>query len=107
MSVGPRPGVPQTPDYYDLLARARYFVNNVNFPNHLVKRPGTVHVMTHHGTPLKRMGLDLQDTPVAGVRVDDVACTAKTLPEFPRLWSTMVHGYEGGSADAEARIRRG
>ena len=71
------PGVehvaPGTPDYYDLLARARYFVNNVNFPNHLVKRPGTVHVMTHHGTPLKRMGLDLQDTPVAGLRVDFAA----------------------------------
>ncbi|MFF5226243.1 3-phosphoshikimate 1-carboxyvinyltransferase [Dactylosporangium sp. NPDC000521] len=29
---------------------------------------------------------------VPGVRLDDVACTAKTLPDFPRLWSTMVHG---------------
>ncbi|MFG2037282.1 3-phosphoshikimate 1-carboxyvinyltransferase [Dactylosporangium sp. NPDC048998] len=44
---------------------------------------------------------------VEGVRLDDVACTAKTLPDFPRLWSTMVHGYEGGSAEAEARVRRG
>jgi CDP-glycerol glycerophosphotransferase len=26
--------------------------------------------MTHHGTPLKRMGLDLRDTPVAGRRMD-------------------------------------
>jgi CDP-glycerol glycerophosphotransferase len=50
--------VARTPEYHDLLRRATYFVNNVNFPNHLVKRPGTVHVMTHHGTPLKRMGLD-------------------------------------------------
>jgi 3-phosphoshikimate 1-carboxyvinyltransferase len=29
---------------------------------------------------------------VAGVQLDDVTCTAKTLPEFPRLWSTMVDG---------------
>jgi 3-phosphoshikimate 1-carboxyvinyltransferase len=29
---------------------------------------------------------------VDGVRLDDVTCTAKTLPEFPRLWSTMVDG---------------
>ncbi|MET7421819.1 3-phosphoshikimate 1-carboxyvinyltransferase [Dactylosporangium sp. NPDC005555] len=29
---------------------------------------------------------------VDGVRLDDVTCTAKTMPEFPRLWSTMVHG---------------
>jgi CDP-glycerol glycerophosphotransferase len=57
-----------TRDYYDLLARARYFVNNVNFPNHLVKRHGTVHVMTHHGTPLKRMGLDLPKTAGRGDR---------------------------------------
>ncbi|MEU7870707.1 3-phosphoshikimate 1-carboxyvinyltransferase [Dactylosporangium sp. NPDC049140] len=44
---------------------------------------------------------------VAGLRLDDVACTAKTLPEFPRLWSSMVSSYEGGPADAEARVRRG
>ncbi|MER7275052.1 3-phosphoshikimate 1-carboxyvinyltransferase [Dactylosporangium sp. NPDC000244] len=29
---------------------------------------------------------------VPGLRLDDVACTAKTLPDFPRLWSTMVAG---------------
>jgi 3-phosphoshikimate 1-carboxyvinyltransferase len=27
---------------------------------------------------------------VAGVEVDDIATTAKTLPEFPRLWANMV-----------------
>jgi CDP-glycerol glycerophosphotransferase len=53
-----------TPAYYDALARASYLVNNVNWPNHVVKRPGQVHVMTHHGTPLKRMGLDEQLSPV-------------------------------------------
>jgi CDP-glycerol glycerophosphotransferase len=58
-----------TREYYDLIARARYFVNNVNFPDHLVKREGTTHVMTHHGTPLKQMGLDLLDTPGGGSRV--------------------------------------
>lgn len=58
-----------TREYYDLIARARYFVNNVNFPDHLVKREGTTHVMTHHGTPLKQMGVDLLDTPGGGSRV--------------------------------------
>ena len=52
-----------TTDYFDLLARATYFVNNVNFPDHVVKRAGQIHVMTHHGTPLKRMGMDLSDAP--------------------------------------------
>jgi 3-phosphoshikimate 1-carboxyvinyltransferase len=27
---------------------------------------------------------------VDGVRIDDVATTAKTLPDFPRLWATML-----------------
>jgi CDP-glycerol glycerophosphotransferase len=57
-----------TREYYDAIARARWFVNNVNFPNHLVKREGTTHVMTHHGTPVKQMGLDLLDTPGGGYR---------------------------------------
>jgi CDP-glycerol glycerophosphotransferase (TagB/SpsB family) len=54
-----------TREYYDVVARARYLVNNVNFPNDVVKRPGSVHVMTHHGTPLKRMGLDERLSPVS------------------------------------------
>jgi 3-phosphoshikimate 1-carboxyvinyltransferase len=29
---------------------------------------------------------------VPDVRLDDVSCTAKTLPEFPALWSSMVTG---------------
>jgi CDP-glycerol glycerophosphotransferase len=55
-----------TREYYRLLARAKYFVNNVNFPNDYVKRRGTVHVQTHHGTPLKTMGLDLRDAYMEG-----------------------------------------
>ncbi|WP_259311297.1 bifunctional glycosyltransferase family 2 protein/CDP-glycerol:glycerophosphate glycerophosphotransferase [Capillimicrobium parvum] len=52
-----------TPEYYDVLARAAVLVNNVNFPNDVVKRPGAVHLMTHHGTPLKRMGTDVTTGP--------------------------------------------
>ena len=29
---------------------------------------------------------------VPGIELDDVACTSKTMPEFPALWSTMVTG---------------
>jgi CDP-glycerol glycerophosphotransferase len=49
--------------YHRLLARAKFFVNNVNFPNYVMKRPGMVHLQTHHGTPLKCMGLDEQYYP--------------------------------------------
>jgi len=56
--------------YHRLLARAKYLVNNVNWPGWVVKRPGSVHVMTHHGTPLKVMGLDQQSYP-GGVQDPD------------------------------------
>jgi CDP-glycerol glycerophosphotransferase len=52
-----------TEEYFRLLARATYLVNNVNFPNGWVKRDGQIHVQTHHGIPLKRMGMDLQGSP--------------------------------------------
>lgn len=54
-----------SPRYWEVLARATYFVNNVNFPDQLVKRPGQIHLQTHHGTPLKRMGIDQQRYPAA------------------------------------------
>lgn len=47
-----------TRPYYRAIARAKYLVNNATFPPEVVKRPGSVHVQTHHGTPLKTMGLD-------------------------------------------------
>jgi CDP-glycerol glycerophosphotransferase len=59
-----------TEEYYDTIARARYFVNNVNFPNDLVKRDGAIHVMTHHGTPLKRMGIHQLGAPVSNMKMD-------------------------------------
>ena len=33
---------------------------------------------------------------VAGVEVDDIAATAKTLPDFPRLWAEMLASGSGG-----------
>ncbi|MEV1287839.1 bifunctional glycosyltransferase family 2 protein/CDP-glycerol:glycerophosphate glycerophosphotransferase [Micromonospora sp. NPDC049679] len=58
--------------YYRALARAKWLINNVNWPNPVIKRTGSVHVMTHHGTPLKVMGLDQQAYP-GGVQDDDFA----------------------------------
>lgn len=57
--------VPGTRRHSRVLATAKYLVNNANFPNATVKRPDAVHVQTHHGTPLKRMGLDQLDYPAA------------------------------------------
>ncbi|BDH03514.1 bifunctional glycosyltransferase/CDP-glycerol:glycerophosphate glycerophosphotransferase [Streptomyces seoulensis] len=69
--------VPGTRRYWETLATAKYLVNNVNFPNAVVKRPGAVHLQTHHGTPLKRMGLDQRDHPAAAQGLDFAALLSR------------------------------
>ncbi|GGX08160.1 glycosyl transferase [Streptomyces malachitofuscus] len=54
-----------SPGYRRATERATYFVNNVNWSGALVKRPGSVHIHTHQGTPLKFMGADLLGRPGA------------------------------------------
>ncbi|MFV2175191.1 bifunctional glycosyltransferase/CDP-glycerol:glycerophosphate glycerophosphotransferase [Actinomadura sp. LOL_011] len=72
-------------EYYRTIAAAKYFVNNVNFPDHLVKRPGQVHLETQHGTPLKKMGLDQMEYPVGAADMD-----FKALIERCDRWDYLV-----------------
>lgn len=52
-------------EYWAVMARAKYLTNNVNFGDTIVKREGQVHLQTHHGTPLKTMGLDQAQYPAS------------------------------------------
>ncbi|TGB00955.1 bifunctional glycosyltransferase/CDP-glycerol:glycerophosphate glycerophosphotransferase, partial [Streptomyces palmae] len=72
LPVGIEYVIPGTRPYYRTMARAKYLINNVNFPDDLVKRPGAVHLQTLHGTPLKHMGLDQRRHPAsaAGMSFD-------------------------------------
>ncbi|MZE47190.1 CDP-glycerol--poly(glycerophosphate) glycerophosphotransferase, partial [Streptomyces sp. SID5477] len=102
--------VPGTRRYWEVLARAKYLVNNVNFPDAVVKRPGTVHVQTHHGTPLKRMGVDQLPYPAAAhgldfqallERVDKWDYSVSANSHTTRMWQraypshhiSLDHGY--------------
>ncbi|MFE7274018.1 CDP-glycerol glycerophosphotransferase family protein [Streptomyces sp. NPDC057623] len=69
--------LPGTRRYREVLATAKYLVNNVNFPNAIVKRPDAVHLQTHHGTPLKRMGVDQMEFPAAAKGLDFEALLAR------------------------------
>jgi CDP-glycerol glycerophosphotransferase len=46
-------------DYYRHLARARWVISNDSMPTHYVKRAGSRYAQTWHGTPLKRIGFDI------------------------------------------------
>ncbi|MGW8886726.1 CDP-glycerol:glycerophosphate glycerophosphotransferase [Streptomyces sp. NPDC055749] len=61
------PGVPYVIEgsraYWRTMATATYLVNNSSFPGGFTKRPGQIYLQTHHGTPLKTMGLDQRAYP--------------------------------------------
>ncbi|MFK8910677.1 CDP-glycerol glycerophosphotransferase family protein [Streptomyces sp. YS-3] len=69
---------PDTFAYWTALARAKYLVSNVEFDGRLVKRAGQVLLQTHHGTPLKTMGLDLMDRPAAAGGTDFAELLARS-----------------------------
>ncbi|MGH4032822.1 bifunctional glycosyltransferase/CDP-glycerol:glycerophosphate glycerophosphotransferase [Actinomycetota bacterium Odt1-20B] len=81
---------PGTAAYWTALARSKYLVNNVNFDRRLVKRPGQVLIQTQHGTPLKHMGLDLQDRPAAA-RSTDFAALLRNADKWDYVLSANRH----------------
>ncbi|MGW2492286.1 CDP-glycerol glycerophosphotransferase family protein [Streptomyces sp. NPDC001606] len=102
--------VPGTRRYWETLATAKYLVNNVNFPNAVVKRPDAIHLQTHHGTPLKRMGLDQMEHPAAAkgldfnallARIDKWDYSVSANSHSTRMWerayparfTSLDHGY--------------
>ncbi len=62
-------------------SRARYVVSNDHFPDWFVRRPDQVCLQTWHGTPFKRLGLD-----VSGMR--------KTVGRFERGWEQQVGNWQ-------------
>jgi Putative glycosyl/glycerophosphate transferases involved in teichoic acid biosynthesis TagF/TagB/EpsJ/RodC len=49
-----------SPEYFWHLARAKYWVNNQSYPFYVTRRQHGVYLQTWHGTPLKKMGHDLE-----------------------------------------------
>ncbi|MFD9005207.1 CDP-glycerol glycerophosphotransferase family protein [Streptomyces sp. NPDC059582] len=87
---GTRRLVPGSAAHWTALARSKYLVNNVNFDRRLVKRRGQVFVQTQHGTPLKHMGLDLQERPAAA-RDLDFATLLKGVDTWDYVLSANRH----------------
>ncbi len=46
--------------YYRALATSEYLINNATFPVQFSKRAGQTYLNTWHGTPLKKMGYDIE-----------------------------------------------
>src|SRR5699024_10068438 len=51
--------VKESEDYLHYLTKCKYLINNATFPTYFTKKPNQIYVNTWHGTPLKAMGLDI------------------------------------------------
>ncbi|MFD9605098.1 CDP-glycerol glycerophosphotransferase family protein [Streptomyces sp. NBC_01224] len=70
--------------WHEALARSRHIVTNTQLPEWFERREGQCVVQTWHGTPLKRIGLDL-----AGTARANTAYIA-TIERRARQWSVLV-----------------
>lgn len=52
------------------VTRAKYWVTNCRFPLWMTKSPKTIYVQTWHGTPLKKLGLDMEEVHMPGTNTN-------------------------------------
>ncbi|MDT0381647.1 CDP-glycerol glycerophosphotransferase family protein [Streptomyces sp. DSM 42041] len=70
--------------WHEALARSRWLIGNTHFPRWFARRDGQTAVQTWHGTPLKRIGLDLADTDFAN------RSYLESLPARAAEWSVLL-----------------
>ena len=70
-------------EWFQMLATAKYLINNNTFPVFFRKRPGQIYAQTWHGTPLKRIGFDTPATRVT-------PSYRRTLEREPQSWDVLL-----------------
>jgi CDP-glycerol glycerophosphotransferase len=74
--------------YFYCMARAGYWVFDGRHPAWLKKRKGTIYIQTWHGTPLKKLALDLTTLNMGGDR--DLAAYKASFVENVRQWDILL-----------------
>lgn len=91
--------------YYRALASTRFLVNNVTFPPLFDKRDDQVYLNTWHGTPLKRMGRDV-DAPFSQIAntIANFEAADILLSGSPYMTEVMYRGAYGVAAGNVAEL---
>ena len=79
--------------YFLLFAVAGLWVSDSRMPKYIIKRPGCTYIQTWHGTPLKKLALDLDTVYMAGeTGIEDYK---KNFYENTRTWDYLIsqNGY--------------
>lgn len=67
--------------------RAKYWVNNVRLPGWMPKPEETVYIQTWHGTPLKKLGVDIEEIHMPGT---NTGAYKKNFVLESRKWDYLV-----------------
>lgn len=74
--------------YFLLLAIAGCWVSDSRMPRYVIKRPGCTYIQTWHGTPLKKLALDMDTVYMAGeTGIEDYK---KNFYENTRTWDYLI-----------------
>ncbi|WP_067803706.1 bifunctional glycosyltransferase/CDP-glycerol:glycerophosphate glycerophosphotransferase [Actinomadura formosensis] len=99
---GARTVLAGTREYYEALAHARYVFGNWSQPEWFTKRNYQTYVQCWHGTPLKKLGRDVEQMPCK--RTEDVDWMEHDVPQWDLLLAQndfsvplfrQAFGYEG------------
>jgi len=70
-----------------LMPRAQYWVSNSRFPAWFRKSSSTVYLQTWHGTPLKRLGVDIEDVVMPGTTTE---MYKKSFVSEAKRWDYLI-----------------
>ncbi|GGL45336.1 CDP-glycerol glycerophosphotransferase family protein [Sporolactobacillus putidus] len=70
-----------------LMSRARYWVTNVRFPSWFSKSKHTIYLQTWHGTPLKRLGTDIEHYLIPGTSAESYK---KNFVKDSGMWDVLI-----------------
>lgn len=74
--------------YLYLMARAGVWVSDSRMPKFLIKRDGVQYIQTWHGTPLKKLALDMDEVSMAGET--DIVKYKNNFYENTRTWDYLI-----------------
>ena len=74
--------------YFKYLGKSKYFVFNVRPPAYFIKREDSVFLQTWHGTPLKKLGTDMDAVFMAGGT--DIVAYKKNFTENSKKWDYLI-----------------
>jgi len=74
--------------YFFYFAMAGIWISDSRFPEYIIKRKGCTYIQTWHGTPLKKLALDLDDVFMAGEK--SISDYKKKFYENVQTWDYLI-----------------